>query len=82
MIRLNEHNNQLNLLGIILHTVNQLIMTSAITKQSPLPQPSSNLHGKKIRKSGLETSHTQFSITLERKYQYQLIMIQLMQKHI
>ena len=58
---------------------NQLKRTSLNTQPAPSPQNSTNLRGKQIRMSGLDTSHIQFSNTLEDKFQDQWTLIRSMQ---
>ena len=54
-------NNKLEELGMIdLNSLNQLTTTSKITQPSPLPQPSTNLCGKQISVSDLDTSYNHF----------------------
>ena len=55
---------------IFLLTVNQLMITSAITQLSTSPRPSLSLKGKQIHMSGLDMVHRQFYITP--KYNYKV----------
>ena len=64
---------------VILHPVNQFVMTSAITEPEPSPRPSSSLWVKKIGMSIWDTPRNIFYITPEDKYQYKFTLIQLMQ---
>ena len=66
---------------MIVHTLYKLVMASAITQPSPLPRLPSRLLGKKIHMSSLDMSHITLSITPDYKYQYQLMLINLMEKH-
>ena len=45
-------------------------------KTAPSPQPYTNLQGKQIGMLGLDTSHWKSAITLEDKFQDQLMLIQ------
>ena len=57
--------------GTGLNKINVLMMTGKIEKLALSPWPSSNLQGKKIRMSGLNTAYWQFSNTPEDKFQDQ-----------
>ena len=73
----NVNENQKEELGIIdLKLFSQLITTSATTQLSPLPQPSKNLRGEKIRMYDLYMSHRKFPITPEEKFKDQQTLIQ------
>ena len=61
---------------IDLHPSNQLMMKSSITKPEPSIGPSTNLWGKKIQISDLDTAHRQFEITTKDKFQDQWMLIQ------
>ena len=77
----NLNNNKQEKFGIILlHISNQLMMTSEITQPSPLPQPYSSLLRKQIIISGMDMTNRKFIITPKNKYQYQWVLIQLIQK--
>ena len=69
--------NQQQQLGMIdLKPVNKLMIISATTQLSPLPQPSKNLWGEKIRMYDLYMSHRKFPITPEEKFKDQQTLIQ------
>ena len=50
--------------------------TISYTQPAPFSQPSTNLQGKQICMSSLDTAHIQLEITLKDKYWYQWILIQ------
>ena len=66
---------------VFIKKVNQFSMTSKITQPEPFSRPYSITQGKQICISGLDTAHGKFSITLEGKYQYKLMLIRSIQKH-
>ena len=55
--------------------------TSSYTQPEPLPQTSTSLMGKQIHMSVLDTSHRQFSITPEDKFQDKWTLIWLTQSN-
>ena len=56
---------------IELKLVNNLTITSAAKQPEPLQQLCTNMRGNKICMYSLDTSHRQFEITPEDKFQYQ-----------
>ena len=60
--------------------INKSKWTSMNTQLAPSPQPSTNLRGKKIRPSGLDMYHIQFSNTTKDKFWYQWKLIRPMRK--
>ena len=59
----------------LLHPPSSITMVSTNAQPEPYPQPSSNLWGKQICISGLDTAHRQFVITTKYKFQDQWMLI-------
>ena len=76
----NINNNQQKNLGILaFHPVNQLMITSAITKLKPFTKPYKDPLGKQIHMYGFYTAHRKFTFTNKDKFQDQWTLIQKMQ---
>ena len=72
------NNRRLEIVTRGIHYINQsnkLKQKSMKTQPAPSPRPSTNLRGKQIRISGLCTTHRQFEITPEDKFQDQSTLI-------
>ena len=62
--------------GTALNPINALMTTGEIKKTAPSPQPSTNLQGKKIQISSLNTSHWKYTNTPKDRFQYHWTLIQ------